>query len=183
LIPESADKILKILDKAIDSEVWEGSMILRVVHKRLMALRGRFSNEQGRKSISKNLDKRVSELFQDQVVIYITLYSSSGRSLDTWGKLLRLIESGVQGRPAYRDEMCAKNYVNSKRSAECNGYVAIRVYNKYLLNIPEDKVAKDALGQPIVSFLPRALDDRNIVEFVHNNSIRYTYKDGQLFPS
>ena len=112
MIPESADKILKILDKAIDSEVWEGSMILRVVHKRLMALRGRFSNEQGRKSISKNLDKRVSELFQDQVVIYITLYSSSGRSLDTWGKLLRLIESGVQGRPAYRDEMCAKNYVN-----------------------------------------------------------------------
>ena len=52
-----------------------------------------------------------------------------------------------------------------------------------LVDIPEEKVPKDALGQSVIAFLPRALDERNIVDFVHKNSHHYTFIDGKLILS
>ncbi|HJN37784.1 MAG TPA: Dot/Icm secretion system protein IcmQ [Gammaproteobacteria bacterium] len=179
---ESAKKIVKLLDKAVDADVWSGSMILRVIHKRLKAIRDRFANDHAASAVAKSIEKDVSSLFQDQVKIYITLYLSTGKRIDQWEKLLKVINTGVQGRPAYRDEVYARNYVNSKQSTDCDGYIVMRIDKKYLLDVPEDKVSKDALGQAIVSFLPRALKDKNIVEFVHKNLTRYAYQEGKLRP-
>ncbi len=177
---DTSGKIVESLDKAIDADVWGASVVLKVILKRLVSIRDRFVKSSNVKN--SDVEKKIGgqTLFHDQVRVYVALYVSGGRDITRWERLLRSISNGIQGRPCYRDEVFARNYVNSKGGSESHAYIVVNVEPKYILKVSEDKLSKDALGQKVINVMCRAVDRASIVEFVHKNNKRYRFVDKKL---
>ena len=155
------------------------SVVLKVIHKRLVAIRDRFASSNVDNNVS-SLSSQNNRMFQNEVKVYIALYLSGGRDLSRWERLFRSICNGIQGRPTYCDEVYARNYVNSKNGSASHGYIIVSLDPKYILNVDDNKVSKDALGQKVISIMCRSVSSDRIVEFVHKNKDRYRLVRGSL---
>ena len=169
---DTSKKVVSALDMAINSDVWSKSVVLKVIHKRLVAIRDRFSSSSPdrQETLGSVQDNR---MFHKEVKVYISLYLSGGRDLSRWERLFRSISNGIQGRPTYSEEVYARNYVNSKNGSASHGYIIVSIDPKYILNVKDSKCSKDALGQKVISIMSRSVSPDRIIEFVHKNKDRY----------
>lgn len=183
LSEKQTDSILKALDEALEKGPWDKSNFLRVIGKNLRTIRDKFANRlQGpgheKSKITPHLANRIA-LRSGQQEIYISLYSSDGRNLQSWERILLNIPNQIISRPIYADEEDVKTLIRSKENQYNEGYVAIYVSQSDILPLPADKVPLDKLGKPLLTLKAKSLRLENISRFTHKTG-QYQYSQGRL---
>jgi intracellular multiplication protein IcmQ len=179
--------ILDALNEAIDNGPWEESNFLRVIGKNLREIRDNLVNEMSRGDLSHATKREANHAYQELMrssmkLVYIALYSSEGKNLQAWERILANLSRQVLSRPIYSDELDVQFFIKSKENILNEAYVAIYIDHSNILTLAADRVPKDKFGKPLMTLKDRALLLENISYFVHN-SIRYTYSKGRLIKS
>lgn len=183
LSKEQADKIISVLDDAIQEDSWEKSRLLNAVGQRLQGMRAAFKQKidevyGSSQTTTSHLANRVA-LRQGQQLIYVSLYSVDGSILNSWERIVYNLSKQVVSRPIYSVEGDVKAMIRSKANPKNEAYVSVYVAVEDILSPPPDKVVRDKLGQGLLSLKDKALQLENLVKFFHESGI-YHYQNGRL---
>jgi intracellular multiplication protein IcmQ len=183
LSEQKAKEILKALDEAIQAGPWKESNFLRAIGRNLHNIREELDNylegkkQEKSKKLSPFLKRGTST--QDQQEIFISLYSSNGRNLQSWERILANLPRQSVSRPVYAEEVDVKTIMKHKEHRENEAYVGLYIHPNDILLLDEDKIPKDKLGKPLITLKSRAIDLENITRFVHISG-EYLYMHGRL---
>lgn len=182
LTEEQNKAILDALNKAIDTGPWEESNFLKTIGANLCSIRDKFINVLGEMPNLENGIPRVGRHHEDEVhqEVFIALYSSEGNNMQAWERILSNLPRQIISRPVYADESGVQSIIKTKTNKINEAYVAIGISQSSILNLPQDKIPIDKLGNPLLSIKDRSLNMENISRFVHYSGT-YNYVKGRLF--
>ncbi|HAT8593819.1 TPA: Dot/Icm secretion system protein IcmQ [Legionella pneumophila] len=183
LSDEQKETILKALNDAIEKGPWDKSNFLRVIGKKLIAIRDRFLKRIGAASQAKlkaesHLANRIA-LRSGQQEIYVSLYSSDGSNIQSWEKIVGSLPRQMISRPIYADEEDIKAILKTKENKQNEAYVAIYISQSDILHLSADKAPVDKLGKPLLTLKDKSISLDNISRFVHMSGV-YRYSNGRL---
>lgn len=174
--------ILKALNKAIEDGPWDSSNFLRILGKKLVALRDDFIRQLG--SVNQahqeryGLEKRV-QLRDDQQEVYISLYSADGGNIQSWEKIIANLPRQVISRPIYAHEENIKEVLKLKSNKVNEAYVTVYINKSDILTTSVDRVLVDKLGNSLLSLKDKSVQLDNIFRFIHCSGI-YRLSKGRL---
>lgn len=183
LSEQQVQEILKALDETIAKGPWEESNFLKVIGKDLREIREGLSNyiqlrKQERNNIADYVGSRSLQR-EGQQEIYISLYSTDGRFIQSWERIVNNLPRQMISRPIYEKEDDVITAIKHKENKENEAYVAVYVDSSDLLVLHEDKIPKDKLGKKLLVLKDKALELDNIHRFIHQ-AIEYQYLHGRL---
>lgn len=183
LSDEQKEAILQALNEAIEKGPWDKSNFLRVIGKKLITIRDRFLRRIGASSQAKlkaesHLANRIA-LRSGQQEIYVSLYSSDGRNLQSWEKILASLPRQMISRPIYADEEDIKAVLKTKENKQNEAYVSIYINQSDILPLSSDKAPVDKLGKTLLTLKDKSISLDNISRFVHVSGV-YRYTNGRL---
>jgi len=183
LTKEQADAVLQALDNAIAQGPWEESNFLRVIGKNLRENRDEFvsgmgSSEKVSTDAAANLANQ-NILRRDQKKVCVALYSSNGKTMQSWEWIVTNLPRQMISRPIYLDEEDVKAIIKTKEHKINEAYVIIFIDEKDILHVNDDKIPMDKLGKPRLLLKDGALKLNNMECFVHQSGI-YHYSQGRL---
>jgi intracellular multiplication protein IcmQ len=162
------EELLAILSNLLDSGNWDASLFLKVSKKRLLALR-----EEAQALLSDLQTASLSEEKQPavhkkagQCSIYMGLHLGGAVQMARWEHMLQTLSAYSVGRPVYAEEAHAKAALHAKLGRENDAYVEIVIDETAILPVPEDKMPKDRLQQPLLTLKMGAIYAENIARFV-----------------
>lgn len=184
LTKEQANAVLQALNDAITSGHWSSSNFLRVIEKRLTEIRDEVRNEIElvyKKSLPNQSEQIafMNKVQTDKKMVYVALYSATGKSLQSWEWIVTNLPRQMVSRPIYEQEEQAQAMIKTKENRFNEAYVSIYIEETDVLPVPEDKITHDKLGQPRLLLKDGALKIANIREFVHETG-KYHYSQGRL---
>jgi intracellular multiplication protein IcmQ len=182
LSKQQTDAILKILDDLVEQGGWESSAFLRVIGKKLQAIRDDASTRiasyrPDNAKITSHLANRVA-LRNGQQEIFVALYSSDGANIQSWERILGNLPKQMISRPIYASEEDVNQAIRAKDNKINEAYVAIYVNQNDLLSMG-DKTPQDRFGKSLLTLKDKSLNLENINRFVHVSGI-YQYASGRL---
>ena len=83
------------------------------------------------------------------------------------------------GRPIYEAEAEVIQAIRRKLSQLSEAYIVVSVDKSKIVGEEQWRPRKDRLGNKLISLLPGAVTDANILEFVHLGN-RYCFRDQRL---
>lgn len=183
LSEQQEQDILKALDTAIAVDVWDKTKLLRVVGNRLLAIRNTFQQtitgiptEAGSTQTVPTVMSKDPAL---QTPVFVSLYSATGDDLRSWERILSTLPQQIMSRPVYAKEQDAAAMVRSKLKRQNEAYICLMIDSNQLLTLPEEKLARDRKGNPLLTLKGRAIPDNYEGTFVHESG-RYHYAQGKL---
>lgn len=172
--------IIAAVDHVLEGGNWDESLFLRNTIKPLkeirdhaIELRQHFDDVEGVKN------SVIPEAGENCVKLYVSLYQANGHDMKKWANQLSSLGSYMIGRPVYRKEEDVIQVVRKKLSQTSEAYVIVAVDKSKIISEEYAKPRKDKLGNELVNLVPDAIDDQNILEFVHQGK-RYYFSDHQL---
>lgn len=176
-----AEEVLKSLDQALKSEVWEKSNFLKMISKNLQNIRDDFAQKVhvSEKDVETPTNVRRAEIKPGQREIFVSLYSSNGSSLQNWEKILNNLSKQIISRPIYADEEAIRTIIKTKENRINEAYISLFIQETSLLVLPQDKISYDKLGQPLLTLKDNALSVENINRFEHYSGT-YTFANTRL---
>jgi intracellular multiplication protein IcmQ len=135
-----------------------------------------------RKQEQRNLSSYVSnreKLRADQQEVYVSLYSTEGRLIQSWERIVNNLPRQIISRPIYENEEDIITAIKYKENKENEAYVSVYINTSDVLTIHEDKIPKDKLGKKLLVLKDKALELDNITRFVHLSG-EYQYLHGRL---
>ncbi len=182
LSEQQIKEILDALDEMLETGPWDASNFLRVIGKNIATIRENFVTQtKGGQSSSKaeaHLANRIA-LRAGQQEIYVSLYAAEGNQIQSWEKIVGNLPRQMISRPIYADEQSVKASIKSKENPQNEAYVAIYVNQSDILNISEDKIPVDKLGNKLLTLKDKSLNLNNISRFVHKSGV-YQFSGGRL---
>lgn len=180
---QQIQEILDAVNKTIEKGPWDESSFLRVIGKNLQSIRDQLTNFLDESSNDNNqasgdLAHRVAQRCGQQEV-FIGLYSSEGRNLTSWERIIASLPTQIIARPIYAEEQDVQAIMRHKEKPVNEGYVSIYVSQNDILPVSKDKAPHDKLGKTLISLKSKAIDLKNINRFVHKSGI-YQYNNGRL---
>lgn len=179
---EQAKEVLAILDKALKEGPWETSNLLKAIEKNLQSIRNNFASkvEEGDVDNLQHSQKKLKAILQPgQKEIFISLYSSNGSNLQTWERILNNLPRQLVSRPIYSDELAIKNIIKSKQNNINEAYISLFINETSILPLPEDKIPRDKLDQPLLTLKDNAMSLENINRFEHKSGT-YSFENSRL---
>jgi intracellular multiplication protein IcmQ len=182
LTKQQIDAIIKILDDLTALGGWDSSTFMRVISKKLLAIRDDFVSKSGayrpeKLKMTSNLANRVA-MRSGQQEIFISLYSMDGANLQAWERIVNNLPKQIISRPIYADEENANQLIRSKENKLNEAYVAIYINQSDIIPMG-DKTPTDRLGKPLLTLKDKSLSLNNINRFVHVSGV-YQYLAGKL---
>lgn len=183
LTDEQNAEILKALNKAIEEGPWDKSNFLRIIGKKLGAIRDSFitrlssSTPEKQRAESRHANKMALRTTQQE--IFISLYSFEGTNLQNWERVVSNLPRQSISRPIYANEEQLNEVLKLKENKNNEAYVAIYIEKDDVLSLSTEKILKDKLGTPLLSLKDKSLNLENISRFVHVTGT-YQYSKGRL---
>jgi intracellular multiplication protein IcmQ len=164
-IRETAEKVYKALQQAVEQGPWQATTLLKAVGKELKSLQDRFQallvTQDPPSSATSTKPCTTTEVF-------ISLYQAQGENLSTWQNLLTNLSKLWFNRPVYQKESDARTFLNRNSRTLQHAYVAITVNLEDILEI-HDNHSVDRLGLPLITLKETAVKPENIIKFVHGS--------------
>ena len=181
-LKQHADAMLKVLNELVESTAWDTSNFLRVMGKKLHAIRDEFSTKveliySEKTQVNSNLAHRVA-LRSDQQEVYVALYSTDGGNLTSWEHMLANLPRQAVSRPVYANEEDIIQSIRSKENQKNEAYACVYVKQSDIAPVG-DKPLVDRLGKPLLTLKDKSLSLENINRFV-SFSGEYRYHGGRL---
>lgn len=179
---EQTDAILNALDALVEQGGWNSSEFLRVIGKKLRAIRDDFSSRAvvlspDKSKITSHLANRVA-LRSGQQEVFVALYSADGANLQAWERIVINLPKQMISRPIYGNEEDINQAIRAKENKVNEAYVAVYVAQGDVLPMG-DKTPLDKLGQSLLTLKDKSLNLENINRFIHSSGI-YQYAHGRL---
>lgn len=171
-------KLIKILDDLLTTGDWSASLFLQNASKKLRAIR-----EETQKLISSTNNRSAqketeTEVSGDKIKVYVSLYQVEGASIASWQRTLKSLTDHNVSRPTYRSEQHVKELIRSKAFSDRHGYVIVLVKKSDIYQLEHNPV--DTFGHEMMILKEDSIKMENIIEFIHANKKRYSFKDGKL---
>lgn len=175
-------------DELIKQGPWKKSLFLESIGKKLEEVRNAFlvgmrlkaapgaqSNE-----TNKGAKDGKMNLAEDELLIYVSLYNAAGGDdIISWGKIISNMGTQIISRPIYAKEDEILKFIRSKSKPENEGYACVLTKKTQIMIRPGGDAPKDPLGHSLLVVKEGAIDDKNILKFVHDG-VEYSYKDAKL---
>ena len=183
LTKQQSDAVLQALDNALDHGPWEESNFLRVIGKNLRNIRDDFDNQiesAGKEQASATVQlANQKALRRDQQKVYLQLYTSDGKNMQSWEWIIANLPRQMISRPIYAEEADVKAIIKTKDNTINEAYVAIYIGQNDMLQISADKIPVDKLGKSRLSLKDGSIKLENIDCFAHQGET-YHYSQGRL---
>lgn len=178
-----AKQTLEILDKAIAAGSWDESSFIVMMGKKLKAIRDDLAAqivkaEENELTSPEYLAHR-AHLNASLQLVYISLYSSEGITLNSWERIIANLQRQIVSRPIYANEEDVQNIIRTKEKKINEAYVALFVDKTDILELHSDKVSMDKLGKPMMVLKDNSINLENMEYFVHLSG-KYRYSRGRL---
>lgn len=173
----------KIYSEMLSDERWQESPFLKVMHAKLMKLKNQLSDyidlvySEEKPILNGHIEKHPET--NDLQKIFIYLYTSDGKKIDSWQRLIANLDKQYISRPIYQDEVHAQHAVFHAPIFSNAGYVAVWVEKKFINSFSIDEMQKDKFGHPLVSLKDRAIQLEKI-DYFWNNYAAYHQSNGKL---
>ncbi len=170
----------------LSNEHWEDSPFMKVLHAKLCKVIGDFDDligishlTQNEQVVDKGLERAALFQSQDMQLVYIYLYTSEGKAVDAWERVISNIAKQYISRPIYISEEDVQGAAQFSPILLNAGYVAVWVKKSAIIVEDEAHQIKDKLGKRLITLKDRSVDLKNM-EFFWNNYMLYEWKDGAL---
>lgn len=181
-VPEIGDKLIGILDSLLATGNWDSSLFLKASASRLRELKDeaeRLTKIKNGMAGDKGAGAATRVVPPGYFQAYILLYQVEGANLQSWVRAIKGLVENPISRPAYKDEAFAQEFIRSKISMlERHGYVVVNIKNEDIYQVEEMPV--DNFGHPLIALKENAVKIENILEFIHFNKKRYSFRSGEL---
>ena len=181
---KTAEDIVRVLDTLCSDSVWDKTLPLKVLKKRIVNFNNELKQEVAAPTQSQ--DDIKSQLFDhnilknDEMKLYIVLHHTKGKDLQSWTKVISELCVSTHGRPIYKTEQEAKNLLSYKMGSDKDGYVEIWIKKNALIEMPKDKILYDKDGNQLLSILPNAIKKDNIKYFIHGTGKKFKFDNSKL---
>ncbi len=174
---EISRKLVKILDKLLSKGDWGSSPLLRTTKKKFQNYKDEAESLAAEPEVAEEalVNHRVPEGYRK---VFISLYQSEGRNLQLWQNMLKSLARFSISRPVYDNEDYVQEVIRSKPEPVRHAYAVVVVREDDI--IQNGRVKTDPLGHELIVLRERAVELRNILEFVHANKKHYHYIRGVL---
>lgn len=178
---QQAEEILESIDKTIKNGPWDKSNFLKAIGKNLQEIRDDFHHKIHAEAETIKKQEHISQptLKPGQIEIFVSLYSTNGSSLQTWERILMNLPKQIISRPIYADEEAIKTVIKSKENRLNEAYISLFISETSLLELPQDKISYDKLGQPLLTLKNNAIHIENINRFEHTSGT-YLFVNSRL---
>lgn len=186
LYQEQLNKYYYIFTQILANENWQSTPLLKLYHGKLSQLVEEFATSAN--ILGNNLQVEENKPEEDRAaffksknmqLVYIYLYTSDGKSLEAWARLVHNLPRNYISRAIYEDEYDAQSAALITPVLFNAGYAAVWV-DKNLINAPnEGEELKDKLGKPLLSLKDKAVNLQNL-EYFWNNFMIYNWNNGAL---
>lgn len=182
LSKQQIEDILKILDGLVAQGGWNSSTFLRVIAKKLQAIRDDFATKAAlhnvqNTQVASNLANRVA-IRSGQQEVFIALYTADGANIQAWERIIANLPKQMISRPIYANEEDVNQVIRSKENKINEAYISIYVNQTDVLPMG-DKTPMDKFGKSLLTLKDRSLQLEHITRFVHVSGI-YSYEGGRL---
>ena len=176
-------EILQALNEAIEKGPWEHSGFFRAIGKKLVEIRDRFRNEL-QLEVVEQTGMTASEVSRiagraGLMEVFILLYNAEGSAINRWEHAIQSLKSKMINRPIYRDESLAKAALRGASNKQNEGYIAVYVDSKDIIQLPPEKIPHDRWSNELLLLNERAVKIPNITHFTHVSGI-YEVDNGKL---
>jgi Dot/Icm secretion system protein IcmQ len=175
---EIGKKLVKILDDLLTTGNWNVSLFLQNASKKLRLIRDETQKliSKSNRSAQKEIEAEIAS--GDKVKVYVSLYQVEGGSLANWQQTLRSLTDHNVSRPTYLNEQHVKELIRSKAFSDRHGYVVVQIKKSDIYQLEHNPV--DTFGHEMLILKEDSINMENILEFIHANKKRYSFKDGKL---
>jgi intracellular multiplication protein IcmQ len=186
LLEDYLQKFHDTYREMLSNEHWQDSPMLKLLHEKLSKVIDEFDDLIGIAHSVKadhetedSFDRAAHFKSQDMQLIFIYLYTSEGKMLDAWERVLSNISKQYISRPIYASEEDAQGAAQFSPILINAGYVAVWVKKSALIEEDDAHQIKDKLGKRLISLKDRSVNLENM-EYFWNNYMLYDWKDGKL---
>ncbi len=170
----------------LSNEHWEDSPFMKILHAKLCKVIDEFDDLMGiqhttnaEQVVDKSLERAAFFQSQDMQLIYIYLYTSEGKALDAWERVISNIAKQYISRPIYISEDDVQGAAQFSPILINAGYVGVWVKKSAIIVEDEAHQIKDKFGKRLISLKDRSIDLKNM-EYFWNNYMLYEWKEGGL---
>jgi len=170
----------------LSNEHWEDSPFMKVLHAKLSKVIAEFdeiigvsSSEKIEQVVDDSLEREANYLSQDMRLVYIYLYTSEGKTLAAWERVISNISKQYVSRPIYLVEDDVQGSAQFSPILINAGYIAVWVKSSAIIVEDEAHQIKDKFGKRLITLKDRSVDIKNI-EFFWNNYMLYQWKESGL---
>ncbi len=183
LTTEQVNAVLQALNTAIAQGPWSESNFLKVIGKHLTDLRNDFMTQvKSLENMSPEVASHLAnqrEQRNSQKKVYVALYSSNGKNIQSWEWIVTNLPRQMVSRPVYLEEDDIQSIIKTKENKANEAYVRIYIDETDILQVDPDKVPIDKLGKPRLLLKDGAFKLNNLESFVHESGV-YHYSQGKL---
>lgn len=176
----AASKFVRLVDNLLAHPVWERSLFLRNIKKRLTALRSDAQTMLDAAGESQNAisSKTRQSLPPGFVEIYIMLYQADGRNLPGWRNTLNTLADYSISKSIYLNEDHVREFIRSRYDPQKYGYAAVRVSKEKIIQPIPPKL--DPLEHELITLRENSVNLTNLTKFIHGNIKEYILRNGEL---
>lgn len=165
------EALLKQLDDAVASDVWDQSTFLTAIGKKLKTLRDEVKIEldddlkQGIESaphIARRIAKR-SGMSQ----VFVSLYCAEGHNITRWESVLANLGTTIISRPIYKSESEVRLNIRTKSRPQNEAYCVVFIHDEDLATLQTGEAPTDGLGNELLILKRGAINPENIIRFHH----------------
>jgi len=174
---EQAKNIQDALNNLINRPEFNNSNFLKQIHKKIKEISDEF--DQVVESVYLKAVDVPAHLQQEQhpdsQLVYVSVYSSDGNNPSSWERVLTNLPKQYINRPIYTNEKAVQTAIKAKSNLDNEGYVAVFVDKKDIINTNE----KDKFGYELISLKDKALNLDKVKFFWHKSS-QYALQEQKL---
>lgn len=179
---EEIKKFQQVYNDMLADERWQQSPFLKIMHAKMSMLKEQLENliDSSNPEITDlntpSTFKQPDDNFQK---IYIYLYTSDGKKLDAWQRVVENLDKHYISRPIYENEFDAQHAAIHAPVFFNAGYVGVWVDKKFINKNLDTDDFKDKFGHTLISLKDRAIDLSRIDSF-WNNYVQYAWTNSKL---
>lgn len=136
--------------------------------------------EQGLSVQLESKAKKIKQIKENNVVVYVYLFNAHGLTLSAWKKMVKpeLFYEYSVNRPIYLEKSAVEAFIRHKPNKLQHGYLSVMVEKEAILPQSPEHMMKDAYGQVLGKVKEGALRFENLLFFTHADK-EYTVNEEQ----
>ncbi len=185
------DETHQILKEAVDSEQqlrqnYDIGVRFNILKTQLHTIFDKVEKEIGIHQEEKNKNKNQTKktLAEDETLVYVSLFNTQGKQLESWLRLLdnkSLYEHSVN-RPIYANQNEIEEMLANKPNKEQNGYFIIAIKKNDIMADENTTTLRDPNGFPLLRLKQGAFNSGKIQAFIYRGQAYQIDKAGKLIP-
>ena len=182
--PSLKREISNILTKLAANPVWDESLPLKVLKKRIIdyndELLANIEEDQKLGNSSREVFITDESPAEDECKIYIVIHHVKGNDMNSWARVISSLSHSSHGRPIYDNESAAQKLLSTKSEKDKDGYVEVWVKKSDIINLPKDRILYDKFGHHLLSIDPKAIEVGGVKFFYHISGRKYKFYNLKL---